>query len=272
MIRLLVLVILLGFSAAQADTPLRKLRHADEARNWTAVGRVNIGNDGFCTGTLIEENIVLTAAHCFFDSRTRKRVPDSRVRFVAGWSSGSADSIRGARKVVIDPDYVYSPNPSNKQIANDIALIELDQSILTSTIKPFKRSTSPTTGDAVAIVSYAQGRSEIPSIQEKCTVLGNRRRVLVLSCDVNFGASGSPIFDMSGPLPRVVSVVSAKGVIGGRHAAFTMDIEGKVDALLQKVTVGGAKRKSFDVGRKSLSEQLGRKSGKANSLPQISGN
>lgn len=272
MIRFLFLLFVLSAIPAQADTPLRKLRHADEARKWVAVGRVNIGRDGFCTGTLIEANIVLTAAHCFFDPRTRKRVADSKVRFVAGWSSGSANSIRGARKVAIDPDYTYSPHPTNQQITNDLALIELDQPINDSIVKPFKRARSPRSGASVAIVSYAQGRSEIPSIQERCSVLVRHQSVMALSCDINFGASGSPIFDMSGPLPRVVSVVSAKGFLFGRRAAFTMSIDSKVDVLMKGLSVGTAKRKTSGQSNVSLSEKLGR-SGKSNtSLPQISGN
>jgi hypothetical protein len=40
--------------------------------------------------------------------------------------------------------------------------------------------------------------------------------VLVLTCDVDFGASGAPIFRMDGSIARIVSVVSAKGELAGR--------------------------------------------------------
>jgi len=44
----------------------------------------------------------------------------------------------------------------------------------------------------VMVVSYAQERSEVPSLQERCEMLGRQSAVLVLSCDVNYGASGAP--------------------------------------------------------------------------------
>ncbi len=271
MVRLASLILCFLATAASADTPLRSLDRGDEARNWVAVGRVNIGQDGFCTGTLIEPSIVMTAAHCFFDPNTGKRIANSRVRFVAGWSGGSADSIRGARRVFVDPEYQYSMHPTNVQISHDLALIELDQPIRDNVVRPFARSTRPRTGAQVGIVSYAEGRSEFPSIQDSCTVLGQHDRIMALSCDVTFGASGSPIFDMSGPHPSVVSVVSAKGELAGRTAAFTVAIDGKIEDFMDQMRASSPQRKTAQIGA-MLNEQLGRRTNLRHRLPQIPSN
>ncbi|MHA3914144.1 trypsin-like serine peptidase [Halovulum sp. GXIMD14793] len=252
-----------------ADSPLRALDHVDEARDWVAVGRVNIGHDGFCTGTLIAPGLVLTAAHCFFDPQSGGRLPDSQVSFVAGWSDGHAESIRGARRVMIDPDYRYSLHPNNVQITNDLALIELDRPIRETAALPFERATRPRTGSAVGIVSYAQGRADVPSIQDSCTVLGQHKRVMALSCDVTFGASGSPIFDMSGPRPRIVSVVSAKGRLAGKTAAFTMAIDGKVETLMSLLDANEPERKTAQVGTGERAVPMGGATNLRNRLPQI---
>lgn len=269
MIRFLLLLVFLTGPAIADDTPLRKLVRSDEARDWVAVGRVNIGDTGFCTGTLIESNIVLTAAHCFFDKATGKQVSDSDIRFVAGWSTGAANSIRGARKVVINKGYVYGSKVTNERISNDLAIFELDQPIREDIVKPFGRRSRLSQGSSVAIVSYGRGRSEIPSIQESCSVLAVNGPIMTLNCDITFGASGSPVFDMSGPAPRITSVISSMRIGGNRVLAYSVAIDADLEAMLRLVNIGTADRKSSGIGAGSLSNQLGRTGTRAG-LPQIS--
>ena len=259
-----------ALAAAADDTQLRELQRSDEALSWSAVGRVNIGDTGFCTGTLIEVNIVLTAAHCFYDSRTGERVPDSSVRFVAGWNDGSAQSIRGARKVVIDADYVHATFVTDKMIANDVALIELDQPILNSTIAPIGVGRRPSVDADVKIVSYGSGREEVPSIQDVCQVFEFDNSVLTLSCDITFGSSGSPVIQIINDQPQVVSVISAMRVTGERKLAFSMALDQPLRVLRQEVSIGVPQRKTTSSDRVTVSEQLGRSGERrSSSLPQI---
>ena len=76
-------------------------------------------------------------------------------------------------------------------------------------------------GDAVGIVSYALDRAEAPSIQDLCHVLGNEPGMTILSCDVDYGSSGAPIFQMIDGEPKIVSVVSAKAEMGGKTFDIT---------------------------------------------------
>lgn len=68
------LVCLMAMSAQAQDTGLKRLDTGDEGREWSAVGRLDIGGRGFCTGALIAPDIVLTAAHCLYDRQDRKSV------------------------------------------------------------------------------------------------------------------------------------------------------------------------------------------------------
>ena len=58
------------------------------------------------------------------------------------------------------------------------------------------------------LVSYARGRAEALSWQRSCSVQHKNDVAAAFSCDVTFGASGSPVFDTSRRRPMIVSVIS----------------------------------------------------------------
>ena len=62
-------------------------------------------------------------------------------------------------------------------------------------------------------------------------MLGRPMGSLVLSCDVDFGSSGAPIFAEVDGTPHIVSVVSAKAVIQGRRVALGTLLERPLDDL-----------------------------------------
>ncbi|OIQ07417.1 MAG: trypsin, partial [Rhodobacteraceae bacterium CG2_30_10_405] len=151
---------------------------------------------------------------------TGARIAPAEIAFLAGWRGGRAAAYRGARRAVVAADYVYDGSEKLARVADDLALIELDQPIRLASIRPFETGALPARGDAVGVVSYAQGRAEAASLQEVCHVLGQQPGVLVLSCKVDFGSSGAPIFAITGGVARVVSVVSAKAEIDGQQVAL----------------------------------------------------
>ena len=208
-------------TAFESVSPLQSLQTADDNRGWEAVGRLNFSNVAYCTGALIEEDLVLTAAHCLYNKNTGEKFKAEDIEFLAGWRNGRAAAYRGVSRVVTHPDFTYSADDRVSRVAHDLALLRLDQPIRNASITPYEIDSRPRKGATVGVVSYARERSEAASLQESCHVMARQGGVLVLSCEVDHGASGSPIFVIEdGQAPEIVSIISAMAKIRDKDVAL----------------------------------------------------
>ncbi|WP_114966723.1 trypsin-like serine peptidase [Alkalilacustris brevis] len=217
----------------------RILSTTDAGRGFEAVGRLDLGQGSFCTGALIAPDQVLTAAHCLFDPASGARIAPGDITFLAGWRNGRAAAYRGARRVAVHPAYVPASEDALAHVPHDLAVIELDRPIRLPQMQPFAIAHAARPGERVSIVSYARAQAEAPALQEMCDVLDNDRRVLVLSCPVDFGASGAPVFAAgAGGAPQIVSVVSAKAELEQREVALGTALRDEIATLHQALANG----------------------------------
>lgn len=231
-----------GAAMAQ-DSRLQTLSTIDASRGWQAVGRLDIGGRSFCTATLIAPDRVLTAAHCLYDRASGARIEDARITFLAGWRTGRAEAIRGIRRSVVEPEFRFAAGDTLARVATDLAVLQLDMPIRMPSIQPFAIARGvPVSGDSVAVVSYARERAEAPSLQDRCAVLDQRHDgVMVLSCAIDFGASGAPVFAFENGEARIVSVISAMAETAAQTVALGMRIEGRIGALSAALEGSGAR-------------------------------
>jgi len=234
-----ILLVIWAKGSHAGPTDLRELVTGDDGKGWEAVGRLNIGHRAFCTGALISTDQVLTAAHCLYDKVSGEVMPLDQIEFLAGWRNGRAQAYRGVRHAVVHPRYVFRQGDDVGRVAHDLALLELDRPIRLPGIRPFATAERPHMGDRVGVVSYAKDRSEAPSLQEACHVLAGRAGVLMLSCDVDFGSSGAPVFSFAGEgAPRIVSVVTAKAEIDTGKVALGTSLEKSLSLLQSRLAAG----------------------------------
>ncbi|MEO1688786.1 MAG: trypsin-like peptidase domain-containing protein [Pseudomonadota bacterium] len=244
--RILVLALTLAAVAAAppaigagAETQPRRLLEAHEQAAFRGVGRLDMG-DGYCTATLFSETEAITAAHCLFDSRGRLR-PTASLWFRAGYRDGRHETVRQVRRAAVHPDYVWNgPRSTWKEIAADVALLELDAPVLTSALPNYLPARLPRAGGAVALPSYGRGRDEALSLQDPCTILARDGAVATLDCRVDPGSSGSPVLARSPSGLRLVGVLSA----AGRRASYAAVIEDTLPPLREALEAQTARVKT----------------------------
>ena len=100
---------------------------------------------GKCGGTIIAKNLVITAAHCLFNSKNEF---DKDVSILFGHSDISSALIK--RQTV--ESFLVHPQHGIKKYYNDVALLRLSKGLeFDDSVQPIGLPTSPLTGDLLLL-------------------------------------------------------------------------------------------------------------------------
>ncbi|EKV30491.1 hypothetical protein C882_4450 [Caenispirillum salinarum AK4] len=180
------------------------------AAPWSALGRVNRARGGFCTGTLIAPDRVLTARHCLTARPGNRYLPVSELHFVAGYRRG--DFIAHGRVARIQ-----APPLSEQGKAADWAVLHLDGTLPVPPL-PVRR---PDDGLPAVIAGYSQNRPHLLSLSEDCALAtpAGAPDLRLHRCDTTRGTSGAPVLQDGPEGPVVVGVVSGFVTTADGHGA-----------------------------------------------------
>lgn len=185
---------------------------------WSAVGRLNNGQGGHCSGTLVGPRLVATAAHCLWNNRTQRPMPDSAFTFVAGYDRGEylrASKIKASHPA---PKWLFTAEQQSLATrAHDWALLELEEAVGDDI--GWIAMAEPRPGMTVAVAGYGKDKAFVPLAHLGCHLTEQPMAgVLFHDCDAVQGESGGPVFAWLGGQLRLVAinvaVIPSRGELG----------------------------------------------------------
>lgn len=171
----------------------------DTAFPWQTVGRLDKPDGSHCTATLIDKNIIVTAAHCFVDGNSHEIIKGD-YQFQPGMKHGGSTYSSGITTITVG-----TKDPDNDR-AHDWALAKLEQPLgekvgwmgMTSMPNASQKFGQKIIESGLTMVGYGEDfmYGHTPSVESNCGLKGfdSNLKIAFHNCSTSKGSSGGPIF------------------------------------------------------------------------------
>jgi len=210
------LVMLAGVPATAAD---RRVTVDPATPPWSAVAKVQTNIGAHCGGVLIAPAVVLTAAHCLYNPRTRALLEPVSVHVLFGYERAQYRWHRRVVRFAVGPGFEATRRGPPSA---DWARLELSEAVPVLPLPLFDGGLSA--GMMVALAGYNQDRAQLLLADLACQVLrvaasGGGTTLVAHDCEGTRGTSGSPLLARREGGWAVVGI----NIAAGRDANLAVD-------------------------------------------------